>query len=408
MYVSGLLHRERFFALASWWLSGAAEPEDGVALSEIFLLDPWICAPQVIRCLEVLQQRLRPGSLGLRAVRCKDEVRRAMVGAWSQEASLRHLFTDYESHPESYFPGHPVQAAYAWVEARPFWAMLRLKGLTRVATKAQWLLADVLGSTIRSTARTLAENRAWSAGVSMEQLLSSPETMALDFAQAERLVSYAIRDGRMSFTADEGRIDDFWGLKVVDTWQKLEEGAAFLGGQAEVVEKDGEGHLTASSRSLLLELERPDLDSVLARLDDPMRALMDARGLRGQVAADRVARYWEQGEASFWVELVLHSPHAVVASDFGPQVHEELILRQRREASYRGRLAENLGYIFMDMLRLAAAQGVEVGQAPKLWGRYLPELWEARPSRQAADLGGGLAVANARLLERCISARTEG
>ena len=81
MYLSGLIHRDRLFDVASRWLADNVDREDGRVLTEIFAFERAVTSPVVRSLVADLARSVRPGDLQLTRVTTKDEVRRAIVAA---------------------------------------------------------------------------------------------------------------------------------------------------------------------------------------------------------------------------------------------------------------------------------------------------------------------------------------
>ena len=79
MYLSGLIHRDRLFDVASRWLADRVHRDDGRVLTEIFAFERAITSPSVRALVADLSRTIRPGDLRLTRVTSKDDVRKAIV-----------------------------------------------------------------------------------------------------------------------------------------------------------------------------------------------------------------------------------------------------------------------------------------------------------------------------------------
>ena len=105
MYLSGLIHRDRLFDVASRWLADRVNNDDGRVLTEIFAFERAITSPLVRALVADLARTIRPGDLRLTRVNSKDAVRKAIVDAVHDPTPrVEQLLTHYREFPEEFFP----------------------------------------------------------------------------------------------------------------------------------------------------------------------------------------------------------------------------------------------------------------------------------------------------------------
>lgn len=376
MYLSSLTHRERLFELAARWLSDRVEPGDGRFVTEVFIYENLIVAPAVRSFVRDVLRAVHPGPVGLRHLYSKDEVRQAIVDA-CREPSLREasLFKQLRAHPEEFFPRTPVDMIVASGADGALLGMMRLKRIRRIADKLSRRVADLLSDRIRASATSMAEARAQSAGVPLDALFTDPAVMVEEFAAAERTVAQSFRDGQVVLPPASLRVDDVIGSKFIGSEENLErvEAAIRFHPSASISDrKVHRGDYTDVNLDVDLELPPPEL--IVERMREQDWSYAANRGLDPRTLAHDFADYVWSGARTIRTEVILTTFADLVESELGRGIHEERILRQRYEAEYTGRIAQNASYIIEYLLKLAISPTVEVSEVPiKMWGRYLSD-----------------------------------
>jgi len=374
MYLSGLIHRDRLFDIASRWLADRVQADDGKILTEIFAFERAITAPSVRALVADLVRSARPGPLQLRRVETKDAVRRAIVAAVT-DPSVRaeQLLVHYQEFPEEFFPRTPVHMSLVSRDDGSLVGMIRRKRLRRIADKVSRKVADQLAGEIEAAARSLAEARAGSAGIPLDRMVSSRQQMDAEFAAAERIVADRIRTGQITLDPDRVRVDDVIGIKILGTRNELARVETALD------ERDGtfacqsevhEGSYTGTH--YLVDLELPPVEQILGQLNGVDWSFTKGRGLSAYHLEESFVDYLTSGSSTFRVELILTTLDDLVESEFGRCIHEVRIVEQRDRATYSGRIAQNASSIIEYMLHLAISPTVRIDDLPiKVWGRYL-------------------------------------
>ena len=200
MYLMGFIHRDGLFELAIRWFSDHIEPADGRFLTKVFIYESLISGPAGQRFLMDILRATHGGSFGLKRIGVKDQLREAILTGCSEPTErMEGLFQQYLELPEEFFPQTPTDLILATGEDGILLGMARLKRLRRVAEKASRRVADRLAGAIKRQARFLAQARADAVGIPLDRLLTPPETMAEEFATAERIISQAFRDEQIPF-----------------------------------------------------------------------------------------------------------------------------------------------------------------------------------------------------------------
>ena len=389
MYLSGLTHRDRLFDIARRWLGDRVQPEDGRIATEIFAFERSITAPSVRALVADLGRAVGASRLRLERVTTKDAVREAIVAAAPPgPRRVRELVERYRRRPEEFFPRTPVYMSVFSDEHGRLFAMVRRKRLRRIADKVSRKVADALADAIRDTAERLAAERAAMAGVTLEDLVTHPETMAAEFETAERVVADRFKTMEFGLEPDLHRIDDVIGVKVITgtadeaAWLKR---ALELRRRTEIRSSEVHDGLYRGTH-LQVDLGLPDPELIVERMRGVDWSFAMERGLSSDCLADEFRGYVLSGSRSFRVELILTTFEDLMESEFGHSIHEARIVEQRGHANYTGRIAQNASYIIEYLLQMAISPTLQVGPVPfKMWGRYLRDTVSQAVARLSYD-----------------------
>lgn len=374
MYLSGLIHRDRLFDVATRWLADRAEPDDGRIVSEIFAFERAITAPTVRRFVADVCRAIQPGDLYLERMDRKDAVREAIVSAAVHPTSrVAELIDWYRQLPEEYFPRTPVHMSLVTRRNGRIAALIRRKRIRRIADKVSRRVTDRLTSEIAEVARALAASSPVHADGPLPASHSPPGALAGVLGAAERLVADRIRFRRIVFDPDRHRVDDVIGVKVVASEAEL----ALI---EDVI--DGLDYTWAFHREVhggsyvgthyVVDLELPPVATILASMAGVDWSFAAGRGLVERDFEACFRDYVASGARTFRLELILTTFEDLVESEFGTCIHEQRILDQRERAGDHSRIARNASWIIEYLLSLAISPTVAVDGLPiKLWGRYV-------------------------------------
>lgn len=382
MYLTAMTHRDELFDLTMRWMNDDFHPDDGEALTRIFVYESAISALVIERVLDVLG-KFRDVPLHARRVRSKHELRKRIIAHLGVHTSrVDELAQSFHDNPTYFFPFLPVDALVITDDASRLLALGRVKRMARVAEKVSFRLVEALFKEIQATARRLAERRAAQAGVPLDAFLSSDEAMQNDFVQAEEAVAHSFRDKTIHIGPDALAINDILGFKIIAPQEALDRLPSMLGGQPGVVVVEIQEHSgNYNAVNLLLDIDLPPADTLVAHLRDVDWSMADRRGLDPDVIRRNIGNYVEEGADSVRIELILTTPEELMEAEFGRSIHELRILRLRQRQAYCGPLGQNAGYLIEYMLTLAASPTVRIPEIPvKMYGRYLPEEIEALKS----------------------------
>ena len=378
MYLTSITHRRQLFDLATRWFADCPHRGDGRFLTQVTTYENLISAPTVRDLLTGIRQAVHPGPMSLTRLRSKDELRDAILRACKHPTAREtELFDHYRAHPEDYYPGTPSDVILGLREDGGVLGMARIKRLRRIAEKCSRRLADRLAGAIGERARSLAQERAARHGIPLSLLLSTPEEMAHDFQEAERIVSRSFRDGVLIFQPEDLHIDDGIGLKFVGTPEELEAMAQAIRNHPCVLACEREEHRGVyNDINLLVDLALPEPGVIVAQARDWNWERHAGKGLTPAELQADFPGFVESGERSIKAEVILTTHADLVESEFGSSIHEARILGQRTGMPYSGRIASNASFLVEYMFMLALAPTTEIGDHPvKMWGRYLPDVY---------------------------------
>jgi hypothetical protein len=378
MYLTGLVHRDRLFDVATRWFRDRVEPEDGRFVTQVFIYESLISGLPARRFLTDILRTVHPEPFRLARMHLKDEVRQAILdGCLKPTPRMAALFEQYRQVPEEFFPRTPVDLMLATDATGRLLGMTRVKRIRRVAEKASRRVADHLAGEIQERARTLAAQRASRAGLPLDHLITPLEVMEQEFETAERIVSQAFREQELVFPPAALRIDDFIGLKFVgppEVQIRVEQAIA-QHPRATIVEREvHQGDYNAIN--LLVDIALPTATEIVERMLGQDWRFATGRGLMPEELALGFPGYVESGAHTFRAEVILTSYEELVESEFGRSMHEVRVIDQREKMAYKGRIAMNASYIIEFLLMLALSPTVAVDSLPvKMWGRYLPDTF---------------------------------
>lgn len=376
MFLTSLMHRDDLFDITMRWLNDDPHEDDGRRLSEIFLFESAVSAPIVQDIMLRLFAKLYSGPLSVERVQYKDVLRARLIdGIPSYTPRMRDLVGAYQTSPEEFFPGMPVDAVILCTPAQRLVALSRIKRPARVAEKVAYRLTDALADRVRQEAEVFASARAMARGVPLDRLISTEQQMREDFVAAERVVSSEFRQGKFSFRRQQLTINDIIGFKLIGDEGELLWAEHMLAEEPAitVVEREEHrGHYNATN--LLIDIELPPVSQIID--DNARRDWHQAahRGLDASLAPKAFAAFVESGARTVRTEVILTTYPELIESELGRSLHELRILRLRDRQSYSGQIAQNARYIIEYLFAVAYAPTTHVPPLPvKMWGRYLPD-----------------------------------
>jgi hypothetical protein len=375
MYITAMTHRDELFQLTLRWMNDDFQPEDGKIISRIFLYESAISSVVVNRLIMFLN-RLFDGPLNIERVRQKQLLRERIIH-YLPHHSQRNLYLadQFEQNPEYFFPRLPIDSIILTTTGLNMAATCRIKQLSRMAEKVSFRMVDALFQEIQSEARHIAGQRAAAAGLTLDQLESSPQTMHDDFVEAEARVARRFKNKIIRIPPESMMLNDIIGFKIIGEQEFLDRVPELLRREPGVTVVEIEHHTgDYKAVNLLIDIDLPDHEELIRLLEGIDWSISVRRGLDTQEIRNGISQYVSQGSRQVRMEIILTTYEELMESEFGRSIHELRILKLRQRQTYTGPIAQNAAYLVEYLLALACSPIIHVPELPvKMYGRYLPE-----------------------------------
>ncbi len=376
MYLTSFIHRNALFGLAERWFCNCPEPGDGRSLTEILICDGFVInevlAILTRRLLDVTHQR----PFHQRYIRSKGELR-DIICSDDRDAQPRiaELLHRYRENPDYYYREAPINAVVCLDDNNHLLGSFRTKRPKRIAEKANRRIANWIFAKVIKRAEEMAGNRAQLSGVPMEKFVTPAAEMVEEFIRAEEFIAGSFRDGSIRFDRTALTIHDVGAIKIVadgDALHKLEKTLIQMP-DIRVIERE---EFTGKYQATNLILEVPwSAEFVCQRYRESQawEHYLD-RGIPKEELEKGLEIFLVDVEPKLNLELILTTFPDLVESEFGNSIHEERIIAQRDNKSYRGYIPMNVEFLVEALFAIGFSPRVDIDHAPiKLWGRYLPE-----------------------------------
>jgi hypothetical protein len=376
MYLTSFIHRNALFNIAERWFCNCPEPVDCLSLTEILICDGFV----INETLAVLTRRLleithkRP--FHQKAIRSKGELR-DIICSNIQNAQPRivELLSRYRENPDYYYRETPINALAYLDEQNHLLGSYRIKRPKRIAEKANRRIADWIFEKVIERARELARERAQLSGVPLESFITSTEEMVNEFIRAEEFIAGNFRDGRIRFDRIALTIHDVGAIKIVadiDALQQLEN-VLMETPDITVIERE---NFSGKYQATNLILEVPWNAEYVCQRYRENRAWEKYlnRGIPEEDLRKGLEPFLVDTEPKINIELILSTFPDMVESELGYSIHEERIIAQRDNKSYKGYIPMNVEFLVESLFATGFSPRIDIVQVPiKLWGRYLHE-----------------------------------
>lgn len=381
MFLSSFVHRESLFELTHRWLCARLQPDDGLVVTRILICDGFVLGETLDALLRRLLEVIHPQPLRVERVHLKGQIREAICqSAREPDPRVSELIQDYRRRPEFYYRDVPINGAIALDREGTLLGMYRLKRPRRIAEKANRYLANWIFEMVQARARRLAEERARVLKVPLELLVTPPEEMAREFAQAEGAIASSFREGTIQMDRAALTIQDVGGIKIVADENSLERVNQAIEEDRDlaVIQRD-EHRGDYRARSLVLRLPW-DRDRVTrAFLEKRAWEHYANRGIPMEELREGIGSWLDDAAPDLQVEVILSTFSDMVESELGCCIHEERILAQRDTKVYRGYIPTNVEFLMEYLFSVGLSPQTRVDSLPiVLWGRYLPETMISR------------------------------
>ncbi len=395
MFLTGLTHRRRLFDIAMRWLMDDPHPEDGRVITEIFVYEGLLSVYAAQQFMDEVYEQVFGERLALEPIHYKHELREmALQSIGVPTARQYEMMESYHTNPEAFFRRMPIDGVLGFTDDARLVGTFRLKRPRRVAEKSSRRIADYLGRTIRERAGAAAAGRARSAGVPLDELVSTPEQKRQDFTRAESRLSDQFRERKMRMPAEALNVDDMIGFKLVGRPDELARAESAIEAHPKASIYERETHTgDYNAMNILVDLALPEPAELMRRFRSEDWRFAAGRGLSPAQLAAGFPDYVKAGANSVRVELILTSFDELLESELGRCIHEYRVLEQRYNRDYRGRMAKNAEFIIEYLLAVAFGPTTEVGEIPcKMWGQYLPETLSNATREVYGQLPSGLVL----------------
>jgi len=381
--IEGFVHRERLAEIISRWTVNRPLPGDVLALKQILNFNFYITRIWADALATSLLHDLHGVEPDWQRIRAKGELKDfATARPTYTNPRIDELLARYRRYPEDFYREAPVDGGYYTLDTGGGPMLVgttRIKRARRVAEKGARRMVGFIHDRIQRSAAALADERAERQGIPRDQLVTSPEAMAEEFAHAERRVIKSVKQGTIEAELDLLPIPDVVGIKLIVEDDRYDQ-------VLEILER------TASCRVVELERHTGDYTATNIRVAhqlpmDLLRGLpptgfaanvLTQRGLNAASLEQDYRAFLDSAEKDASVEIIVSTFEEFLESEIGRSMHERHILRQRRHADYTGLLATNVRYLMYYLFDLCRSPGIcTLEDVPiKLWVSYMPETIE--------------------------------
>jgi hypothetical protein len=376
VYLTSFIHRNALFGLAERWFCNRPEPDDGRSLTEILICDGFVVNEILAMLTRQLLELTHQKPFHQNYIRSKGELRDIICSdkrdAQPRTAELLHR---YRENPDYYYREAPINAVACLDNQNHLLGLYRIKRPKRIAEKANRRIANWIFAKVIKRAEEMAGKRAQLSGVPMEKFVTSAEEMVEEFIRAEEFIAGSFRDGSIRFDRAALTIQDVGAIKIVadaDVLYKLEQ-ALTQSPDIKVIERE---EFTGKYQAINMIIEVPWSAEFVCQRYRESRAwehYLD-RGIPKEELEKGLEGFLVDAEPNLNVELIFTTFPDLVESEFGNSIHEERIITQRDNKSYRGYIPMNVEFLVESLFAIGFSPHVDIDHVPiKLWGRYLPE-----------------------------------
>jgi hypothetical protein len=376
MYLTSFIHRNALFNIAERWFRNCPNPGDCRTLTGILLCDGFVIKETLALLTGRLIDMTRQRPFGQKPIRSKGELRDIICSDdRNTPPRLAALVSRYRENPDYYYREAPINAMVYLDEQNHLLGSFRIKRPKRIAEKANRRIAEWIFERVIGQAKEMARERAQRSGVPLDGFLTPAEEMVKEFIRAEEFIAGSFRDGSIRFDRTASTIHDVGAIKIVAESEDLVlfEKALMQTPDIAVIEReDFDGRYQATN--LIIEIPW-DAEYVCRRYRETgaWERYRD-RGIPEEELKKGLEPFLADAEPRINVEVILSTFPDMVESELGNSIHEERIIAQRDNKSYRGYIPMNVEFLVESLFAVGLSPRIDIDQVPiKLWGRYLPE-----------------------------------
>lgn len=383
MYLASFVHRDELFDIVERCLCDRLEVDDFLKFTQILICDGFVLGESLKSAGELLIGMTHGASFIEKRIYTKGELRDVICGCSNNaDARVEELTRWYKSDPDFFYRETPINGTICFDAENRLLGIYRIKRPRRIAEKANRYIANWILGRVLELAAGMADQRAKSHGLRLEQLITPHDQMEEEFISAEKTVAHAFRDGTMKLEKAAMSIRDVGGIKIVggpECLERLESRLADVP-SFRIVEKEYfEGDYRAVS--LILEFQW-DREHVCRRyMESEGWARYLNRGIPDSELKKGLEPFLAGAADTVFIEVILAAFPDVVESEFGKSIHEERIIRQRHNNTYKGYIPINVEFLVEYLFAVGFSPQTRIERLPiKLWGRYLPDtlIYEIR------------------------------
>jgi len=376
MYLSSFIHRDDLFDITERWLLGRLEPDDGIRITKILICDGFVLGQTLEAVATALLKMAYGQPFRQERIQFKGQLRDAICqSAQDGNTRTKELVHLYQTNPEFFYREAPINGTICVDQLDHLLALYRVKRPRRIAEKANRYVANWIFQLVQDRALEMAEERAHEHNVPLQELITPPKQMDLEFITAEKDIAGRFRDNNIELDKAALKIHDVGGLKIVADTDKLSQLEKELCQDPNIRVIDRE-NFSGSYQATSLIIEVPwDRERVCRNYMD-LRAWDRylERGLPEAKLKKGLEPFLEGSKPTLKMELILSTFADMVESELGNSLHEERIVAQRDTKVYRGYIPMNVEFLIEYLFAVGASPHIHIDRLPiKLWGRYLPD-----------------------------------
>lgn len=376
MYLASFAHRDELFDIVERCLCDRLEENDFLKLTQILICDGFVLGESLKSAGKLLIEMTHGASFIENRIYTKGELRDVMCACSnSANARVEELTQWYKSDPDFFYRETPINGTICFDAENRLLGIYRIKRPRRIAEKANRYIANWILGRVLELAAGMAAQRASFHGIQLEQLITPKDQMEQEFISAEKTVAHAFKDGAIRLDKAAMTIRDVGGIKIVggpECLERLESRLSDLP-NFRIVEKE---YFDGDYRAVSLILEfQWDSEQVCRRYMESERwATYLNRGIPENELNKGLEPFMEGAARTIFIEVVLATFPDVVESEFGKSIHEERIIRQRQNNTYKGYIPINVEFLMEYLFAVGFSPQIRIKRLPiKLWGRYLPD-----------------------------------
>lgn len=376
MYLTSFIHRECLFQMAGRWFCNRLFPEDGLHLTQSLICDGYVLSETLESATRLLLGLIYDFPFSMKRICFKGALREMLCAdERGNTERVKELIRLYREEPDFYYKDAPVNGVACLDSKGRLHGIYRVKRPRRIAEKANRYVANWIFKIVQGKAREMADQRAQRSGITLESLFTSETEMVREFIEAEQAIAGMFRQGQIDLDKMAMTINDVGGVKIIadeNRLSKLEERLADHPFIKVIGTEAYQGNFQAKSFILEMPWNREHVCHSFgaSRAWERYRH----RGFSKEVLQKGIEPFLDEAEPTLRFELILSTFSAMVESEMGISIHEERIMAQRENKTYKGYIPMNVEFLIEYLLAVGLSPTTHIERLPiKLWGRYLPD-----------------------------------